>query len=141
MLVVGRESHEGATKELVQLASDLGIEQNVKFQGEVPIHSALDGVDVLLAPSTREGLPGVVIESVSLGVPVVASDIEPMKEVARQLAGVSTIPLADEAGWRQAVQSSLQLNKFEIRESFIGSHFQFERFVSEHRTMWAGGKL
>lgn len=53
----------------------LGIENNVRFAGEImdvePVFSALD---VLVLPSRSEGLPMTVIEAMSAGVPVIASN-------------------------------------------------------------------
>ena len=52
-----------------------------------------------LFPSYEEGLPLVVLEALSVGLPVLASDIEPL----RPLASGPLVPPGDVAAWREAI--------------------------------------
>ena len=60
-----------------QMASRLGLEENVRFIGLLPsghaVYNWLDGVDVYLQPSLNEGLPRALIEALSRGCPAIGS--------------------------------------------------------------------
>ena len=73
LLLVG----EGpAKKKFEKMAVSLGIEDYVVFSSwRKDIPSILKSVDVLFLPSRGEGLPGVVMEALASGLPVVASNI------------------------------------------------------------------
>lgn len=61
-----------------ELAENLDLRSNVKFSGLLPagepVLEWLDEVDVYLHPSLREGLPRSIIEAMSRGCPVLASE-------------------------------------------------------------------
>lgn len=60
--------------------------------------------DVLLLPSVREGLPGVVLEAATLGLPVVASNLDGVRIIAEDFAGVEVVDLsADDTTWARAL--------------------------------------
>jgi len=60
----------------------LGIESKVKFWGfRKDIISIIKSADILLMPSKIEGLPGVILEAFSCGIPVVASSVGGIPEV------------------------------------------------------------
>jgi glycosyltransferase involved in cell wall biosynthesis len=68
--------------ELAQLAARLKIADRVHFVGyrrDVP--EILAASDVLLLPSEWEGMPNVVLEAMAAGKPVVATDVEGVREV------------------------------------------------------------
>jgi len=79
MLVAG----EGPTRAaLERQARELGIESSVCFLGHrEPIGSVYEGLTALLIPSRSEGLPNVVLEAMSRGVPVVATSVGGLPEV------------------------------------------------------------
>ena len=82
---------DGPDKEaLVRLAEDLGIAEKVIFHGQQKqgeIARLLQNADVLAAPSVptsdgrREGIPVVLIEAMSSGVPVIASNLSGIPEL------------------------------------------------------------
>ena len=79
--IVGR----GDTSFLMQLATELGVENNVKFLGTKKagdeIYSWLDNVDIYLQPSRSEGLPRATVEAMSRGCPVIASNAGALPEL------------------------------------------------------------
>lgn len=85
LLVAGRDG--AASAELAQLVDDLGLGQAVRFLGHRnDIPDLMAAADVLVFPSRYEGLGGTVIEAMALQLPVVASDIPVLREVAGDTA-------------------------------------------------------
>jgi glycosyltransferase EpsD len=63
-------------KKYISMAYKLGIQNKVKFLGwRKDIPSILRSSDALFLPSRGEGLPGIVMEAMASGLPVVASNI------------------------------------------------------------------
>ena len=62
--------------ELQALARELGIENQVHFLGfRTDRLSLLKGFDVFVLPSTLEGIPRCLMEAMTAGIPIIASDI------------------------------------------------------------------
>ena len=89
-------------KSLTSLAEQSGISTRVHFHGQQTrerIAQILQGADVLVAPSVptsdgrREGIPVVLIEAMSSGVPVIASNLSGIPElVINEQTGLLTPP-------------------------------------------------
>lgn len=63
-------------KRYIKIASKLGIKDRVIFKGwRKDIPQILKGSDILFLPSRGEGLPGIVMEAMASGLPIVASNI------------------------------------------------------------------
>lgn len=95
--VLGDGSQKGA---LEALAAELGIGERVFFHGfrdDVEDWMARSGC--LLFPSHQEGMGLVVLEALTVGLPVLASDLEPL----RPLASGPLLPPGDTAAWREAL--------------------------------------
>lgn len=66
-----------------------GFSKAFRFLGERDdIPELLCSADVLLLPSLWEGLPGAALEALAAGVPVVGSNIPPIREIASRNSGV-----------------------------------------------------
>lgn len=76
---------QGAERErLADLAQSLGVAERVHFLGELApgeIAVFLRALDVFVFPTLAEMFPIAVIEAADAGVPVVANDIKPVREV------------------------------------------------------------
>ena len=102
----------------------------------------LAAADALLLPSIAEGLPGVVLEACAAGVPVLASDLPGVREVAARLALVQTLPLtAADAEWAAAAAAlPAEAERIRLRQTaadaFRASVFHIERGVELHRALW-----
>lgn len=127
----------------IRLAADIdsaiGDDSQVMVLGE---RSDIGGVlalsDALLVTSTREGLPGVVLEALAVGVPVVASDLEGVTYIADNLDGVSVVSLsADDDVWAAALESAVATDRRAfVRERFEQSIFTMEAVIAQHRALW-----
>src|SRR5690606_31497974 len=102
----------------------------------------LRAADVLLLPSLREGIPGVVLEACVIGVPVLATDLPGVREIGNRLEGVYFLSLAEsDAEWARVALSlpgeaaRLRLRE-RARERFRPSVFHVARAVEAHRALW-----
>ncbi len=77
---------------LRQLARNLGVADRVTFIGNIPQAQLVDyysAADALALPSSREGMPNVVLESLACGTPVIAARCEGTPElITTPAAGV-----------------------------------------------------
>jgi len=85
-VVVGgyREDHYGDEYYQKLLRAYPTVRDRVVFTGEVPwedVPEFLAAADIFVFPSRFEGLPNAVLEAMSAGLPVVASDIPPHREL------------------------------------------------------------
>jgi len=76
------------------LAHDLGIEHRVHFTGvrdDVP--RLLKASDCFVSTSRREGLPGAVLEAIVANLPVIATDLPGVREIAEYTDLISIVPV------------------------------------------------
>jgi glycosyltransferase involved in cell wall biosynthesis len=86
-----------------------GLASAFRFAGardDVP--RLLRAADVLVLPSSWEGLPGVVLEALASGLPVVASPIPPVVEIAAHASGIRLADPADPARFAAAIAAALR---------------------------------
>ena len=77
-------------------ASELGLADRLVFAGvrdDVP--RLLLAADLMIFPSIWEGLPGAVLEACAAGLPVLASDLPGVQEIARFFPGVACVSLEE----------------------------------------------
>ena len=87
-------------EELERLVNELGINDRVKFFGfRDDAEKFMSEAACLLFPSRQEGLPLTVNEALAVGLPVLASDIEPLKP----LSAGNLIPVDDVEAWKKAI--------------------------------------
>jgi glycosyltransferase involved in cell wall biosynthesis len=94
--------------------------------------------DALLLTSFREGLPGVVLEALSVGTPVVASDLPGLREIAAAVDGVTLVPVGASDGiWSEAMAEALSRDRAEpIIRSFRRGPFGFAAHVAAMAALW-----
>lgn len=79
LIVAGREGR--ATAGYATWLSDGAVERATSFLGERDdVADLLAAADILVLPSLREGLPGAVLEAMAVGIPIVGSDLPPVRE-------------------------------------------------------------
>jgi glycosyltransferase involved in cell wall biosynthesis len=136
----GTDAPDGVVAEHVRA---LGLAHRVIALGvrrDVP--RLLKAADVVLFPSLREGLPGVVLEATLSGVPVLATDLPGVREIAERLPGVFYLRLTEsDAAWADLAlrlpgeAARLRLGDGPV-ERFRPTVFHIDRAADAHRTLW-----
>ncbi len=102
LAIAGREGNGSVhlARELARLGEPARIVR-LGHRGDVP--AVLAAGDLFVFTSRYEGMPGAVIEAMSVGLPVVASDIAPVREVVEPGISAHLAPVGDAAAFRSAV--------------------------------------
>jgi glycosyltransferase involved in cell wall biosynthesis len=136
----GTDDPDGVTARAVR---EFGVQDRVValgVRGDVP--TLLKAADALLLPSLYEGLPGVVLEACAVGVPVLATDLPGVREIAGRLPLVRYLPLsASDADWAAAAlalpDAAERMGLREIAAAlFRPTEFHVDRAVDAHRALW-----
>lgn len=72
----------------------------------------------MLLPSLWEGLPGVVMEALAVGVPVVGSPIRPIQEIARHNKGVVVADPRNPIAFASAIGEAIDSPLVELSDEF-----------------------
>lgn len=133
------------SQDVAATASADGLEDRVHHLGSRrDAHALMRQADVVVLPSTREGLPGVVLEALALGTPVVAADLPGVRFIAEQVSGVVAVGLEEsDAAWAAGVTQQIDAAADEngrdaIRASFEASVFSQEAANSIHYQLYQG---
>jgi len=101
------------------------------------VASHLGSADVMLMTSLREGLPGVVLEALAVGVPVVATRLPGTEWIASQVSGVEMCSLdAKNEEWVAAMNRALATSPDAIRADFDRSPFTMRQAVESFQRLW-----
>lgn len=146
LLVAGRDG--GTSEQLRVQIRSLGLSSSVRLLGQrSDVADLLCAADVFAFSSTYEGLPGAVIESLALDLPVVAFDIPPVREVVSD-AGV-LVPVGDAEALAEAMAEVLRDRELAATLVRRGSErfeklFTIDRYVDEfadlYRSVAAGSR-
>lgn len=113
------------------LASELGITNRTRFLGQLPEPwPALIAADVFCFPSRYEGLPNVLPEAASAGLPVVASDIPEIRDLSPG-EGWLLAPVDDVAAFAKALRTNRENMDDFKRQAHDGAASFRERFSME----------
>ena len=127
--------------------ADLSLRDKVLTLGvrdDVP--QLLGACDAMLLPSRFEGLPGIVLEACVAGIPVVATDLPGVREIASRLALVRCLPLStlDREWAATALALPDEARRIGLKakavDAFRASVFHVDRAVEAHRLLWSGMK-
>lgn len=124
-----------------RLAEQLGVEHCVHFLGYRNDIPALIRASVAtLLPSEREGLPRSVMESLSLGVPVIGADARGIRDLLAE-GGGRLVPVGDVDGYARALGWALDCPDEVAAEALIGrrqiARYDLSRIIDAHRELYA----
>jgi glycosyltransferase involved in cell wall biosynthesis len=104
------------------------------------IADLLAAADLMIFPSLFEGLPGTVLEAAAFGLPVLASDIAPVKEIAKYLSVVEPVPLcAANSEWAALACSHLSIGRVpaaRAAKEFGQSPFQLAAAIAQTTSLY-----
>lgn len=129
--------------DLKKAAHDLRL-QNVRFPGRVDgaeLRDLYRNADVFVLPSTREGMPLVLLEALAMGLPIVATDVPGNRDLVVQGQNGVLVPLGDPSTLRQAllgVTGDLRryLRMSEASQRFAG-RYSWEAVAAEFELVYA----
>ena len=94
LVLAGR--HDGAYESLASLAAELQLNGTVRFVGHVSdVSGLLSAADVSVFSSRSEGCPNAVLESMAVGLPVAATDIDGIRHVVGPTGAQFLTPAGD----------------------------------------------
>ena len=95
-------------EELEGLVNKLDLSDRVKFYGfRDDAEKFMSEASCLLFPSHQEGLPLTVNEALAVGLPVIASDIEPLRPLLKSIELNNLVTPGDVSEWREAIKNFL----------------------------------
>ncbi len=114
-----------------QLESN-GLSDRVTFTGKVPVDEVeriLSAVDLLVLPSTTEGMPYVILEAMASSVPVVATAVYGIPEMVVDGETGLLVKTDDTPGLGRAIKSMLE-NPAERQRMGLAARSRFERLFT-----------
>src|ERR1039458_2575131 len=128
---------------LKKRSASLGVSQRVVFAGiRTDVPRLLAAADVMIFPSLWEGLPGVVLEAVAAGTPVLSSDLPGALEIAEYSHLVKCLPLeVSDAIWATTAHDMANISRQYQQpvSSLSGTPFDI-RIVARHvEDLYSGG--
>jgi glycosyltransferase involved in cell wall biosynthesis len=142
LLLVGRGDNE-IEQDLHSLAQTYGISDRVVFAGlrnDVP--RLLRAADAMIFPSLWEGLPGAILEACAAGIPVLASDLPEIREIAEYFPLIHCLTLSqrDQDWAREAISLCQHIEDTRKMRSvaltFDASPFHIRKCVSSLYEVW-----
>ena len=136
---VERQSGGRYTTRLQALCNELGVVDQIRFLGQrEDIPDLLRAADILLLPSTNEGLPLSVLEAQATKVPVLAAPTAGIPEVITDGETGFLIPADDAVGYAHRIESLLNYPEISCRVS----EQAYTKTIKEHnwhtyyKTVW-----
>jgi len=141
LFLLGKQNQD-ITLKIESLLKEEGISHKVFFLGvQNNINEHLKNKELMIFPSTREGLPGVVLESLKNGVPVLASDIAPHIELKKYFSGIQTLNTSDSnVKWAETaleiIWKRTDYDKVKDVNEFLDSPFLLEKHVDSYLELY-----
>ncbi|MGY1752153.1 glycosyltransferase [Blastococcus sp. SYSU D01042] len=106
------------------------------------VGAVMRSADLLVLTSLREGLPGVVLESLAVGTPVLSSEVPGAVWLGETFQHIRCLPLSEsDDAWAQAAVQLLDAphqhrNPADVRADFAASPFGLQRSADRHRALY-----
>jgi glycosyltransferase involved in cell wall biosynthesis len=134
MVFIGKENPERKAM-IISKVMQYGLQEKVVFLGlQTDVLRFLKHSDVMLFPSEWEGLPGVVLEAASVGLPVVASDLPGVREIADQIPYINIVNLqVSDIAWAANIYDVLMQSDdpYTMIEAFKKSDFLIDNNIEQ----------
>ncbi len=147
-LFIGREDPDIGNRLRSRLEA-LGMTEVVRLTGtRQDVGRLIHAADLLLFPSLHEGVPGAVLEAGAIGLPVLASDLPGVQEIARHLRDIHQMPLSSpDTAWANTAwnilvrhrQKDRVTNAKEALRRFARTIFALPNCIKAHEILWKGG--
>jgi glycosyltransferase involved in cell wall biosynthesis len=129
-------------QDLTERVAELGLQRHVTFTGYLPrrsdVHAVLGRLDLYAIPSLHEGFGVAALEAMAAGLPVVASDIPPLREVVDE--GGTFVDPQDTAGIAAAigrlVGDASRRDRLAERARQRAASFSLEWTVEQHLQLY-----
>ncbi len=142
LLLVGNKSERKLVEKCKIKIENLGISNSIFILGEKEeIALVLNAVELMLFPSLWEGLPGAVLESAAVGLPVLASNLSGIKEIEKYCPAVKTLSLK-ESNKQWAREAKRIISNYDITcsitaiDKFAQSPFTLDVSINHFRDVW-----
>jgi len=140
LLICGRGSLENAIRKQVR---ESGLEKYVKFVGVRPdISDVMNAADGFVMSSYLEGLPMVLLQASSIGMPIVATDVGGNAEIVINGVNGYTVPPGDDEALARGITRVMQLPAAERAlmaergRQLIRRNFEIERILDRWETIY-----
>lgn len=126
---------DGPTRELLQAkAKVLGLERQVTFTGHLTdVRPAFRDMDLFALTSHTEGFPNVILESLCMGTPVVATDVGGVAEIVEDGVTGRLVAPHDVSGIALAIVRMLKNRSDALAMMERGRRLVFERYHFDRR--------
>jgi glycosyltransferase involved in cell wall biosynthesis len=123
------------TADLVDLTARLGLDGRVRYLGlRTDVADVLAAADLFVHPSLYEGFPGALLEAMALGLPVVASDIAPIREAVIADHTALLVPAKSPSALAAAILSLLDDPDRAAELGALGRRVFLDRYTIERST-------
>lgn len=140
LVMIGQGSEEAMLR---QLSGELGIADRVHWVGWRPdVPQIMAASSLLVLPSKWEGMPNVVLEAMASGLPVVASDVEGVRELLGENSAPQVVSFGDAAALADQVvrlfgDAPLAAQCGNANRLRAGQYFGIERTVAAYEELWS----
>jgi glycosyltransferase involved in cell wall biosynthesis len=139
LLLVGKGPDRAA---LERLSRKEGIANRVRFAGwRSDVSEILAASDLLVLPSAWEGMPNVVLQAMASRLPVLATDVEGVRELLGSEAAAQTVAYGDTEALASKLVALMSDPRFasdlgEKNRLRAESHFDVQRMVRAYQDLW-----
>jgi glycosyltransferase involved in cell wall biosynthesis len=121
-------------RELEELADSLGVRQDLALPGfEENPFAYMARAAVFVLSSAYEGLPGVLIQAMACGCPVVSTDCPSgPREILEHGSYGPLVPVGDDTAMAEAIQTVLDASPSHERLRVRAAEFSMDRAVEQH---------